>query len=120
MPVPASTLELLHRDSIKHRGKIEQAARCSCFHCKTSFPTGEITDWVDDQTTALCPRCGIDSVVPGELAPATLDAMQAYWFERSVFLPVHPRAWQALRWRLEPVLRRVAWFWRTRVQGGAS
>jgi hypothetical protein len=45
--------------------------RCGCFYCLATFEAREILEWVDDQVvegercgvTALCPRCGIDSVV---------------------------------------------------------
>jgi len=60
-----------------------------------SFPPGEISEWVDgaqietgeleDGVTALCPRCGIDAVLPAE-APIHLTAelfleMKAYFFD---------------------------------------
>jgi hypothetical protein len=62
------------------------------------FPPSEIKDWIDPAPgeriatdeldageTALCPRCGIDAVLPDRLPGATLDAallreMHAFWF----------------------------------------
>jgi len=29
----------------------------------SSVPPNEIQDWTDDGDTALCPKCGIDSVI---------------------------------------------------------
>lgn len=75
--------EAAHRRSIRHRGELERSTRCGCFHCLAEFPPSEIRTWTDDATTALCPRCGIDSVIgDGELAfdHAFLTGMRARWF----------------------------------------
>ena len=50
--------------------------RCGCFYCFATFEVREIVEWVDEQVvagerfgvTALCPQCGIDSVVEEEPA----------------------------------------------------
>jgi hypothetical protein len=57
---------------------------CGCFYCGHLFMPKEITDWVDENQTALCPRWGIDSVI-GSVAgfPLTkefLDEMHRYCF----------------------------------------
>ena len=79
-----------HRYSIRHRAKVEASALCGCFYCKRTFTPAEIRDWVDDSApglpgeTALCPRCGIDSVIGSAagypITPALLVAMHEYWF----------------------------------------
>ena len=57
--------------SSNHRDAVSKAERCGCFHCCADFAPGEITEWIDpasddmqEGTTALCPKCGIDSVIP--------------------------------------------------------
>ncbi len=45
----------------------------------------EINEWVDDDTTALCPKCGIDSVIGSASEypvenPAFLNAMHRLYF----------------------------------------
>jgi hypothetical protein len=45
--------------------------------------SSEIAEWIDDGQTALCPRCGIDSVLPvidGKPDVVLLWAMHRYWF----------------------------------------
>ena len=41
-------------------------------------------EWIDDDNTALCPKCGIDSVIGTKSGyPITkefLGQMQAHWF----------------------------------------
>jgi hypothetical protein len=47
----------------KHRVALEASDRCGCFFCFRTFTTAEIRSWVDGNQTALCPHCGIDSVI---------------------------------------------------------
>jgi hypothetical protein len=93
-------LEQIHKASSRHRERIERSTICGCFYCLAAYPPGEIKDWVDGArdgedldkgVTALCPRCGIDSVLPDDVSgapitPELLEAMHAYWFERTVRL----------------------------------
>ena len=47
----------------RHRGELEASTRCACFFCFRSFPPAEIKAWVDGESTALCPGCGVDAVL---------------------------------------------------------
>jgi hypothetical protein len=44
----------------------ERSELCGCFHCLAVFPPSLVSEWIDEVddvgTTAMCPRCGIDSV----------------------------------------------------------
>ncbi len=79
IPEPFRTAHVL---GIRHRRQLAHAGRCGCFYCLAFFNAAEITDWTDDDETALCPRCGIDSVLPAteEITPEFLKQMQEYWF----------------------------------------
>jgi hypothetical protein len=52
-----------HTHAARHRNEIERSEQCGCFYCLETFVPGEIQDWTDDGATAMCPRCGIDSVL---------------------------------------------------------
>ena len=52
-----------HKHSSRHREEIEASARCGCFFCFRTFASTEIKAWIDGKQTALCPRCGVDSVI---------------------------------------------------------
>lgn len=58
---------------------------CGCFYCLEIYSPTEIEEWIKDtKGTALCPYCGIDSVI-GESSgyPITkefLRKMQKHWF----------------------------------------
>jgi hypothetical protein len=78
-----------HRHCMNNRGQLEVSSSCGCFFCKAVFPPNEVTEWCDDDQTALCPRCGIDSVLASESGfpvgdSAFLDAMHRRWFENII------------------------------------
>jgi hypothetical protein len=87
-------LKEVHHYSSRHRHLVERAARCGCFYCGAMFPSHEVETWCDDPeegvsatagTTAICPRCGIDSVLPDNipgvrLSMELLTAMREHFF----------------------------------------
>lgn len=77
------------RSSRYNRESLSKADTCGCFHCKKIFKTSEIKEWVDKDwdgvyQTALCPYCGIDTVVGNNseisLTMDLLERMYAFWF----------------------------------------
>ena len=77
-------LRVAHKKSIYHRVEIERSQKCGCFHCEAIFDPDQIEDWTDDNTTALCPLCGIDSVIGDrsgfEITKRFLEEMHEVWF----------------------------------------
>jgi hypothetical protein len=76
-----------HKFSIRNRKHVEESEVCGCFYCLAIFAPAEIEDWTDEddeQDTALCPRCGIDSVIGSScgapITPEFLGAMNMKWF----------------------------------------
>jgi hypothetical protein len=86
--------ESLHRLCSANRDTLARCSRAGCFYCCEIFAPAEIMDWVDGQQvvtgstadgiTALCPRCGIDAVIPEmegvALSKDLLVEMKAHWF----------------------------------------
>jgi len=74
-----------HKFSINNREKLQKDKKCGCFYCLKIFSPSEIENWIPDtKGTAMCPYCGIDSVI-GEYSgfPVTTDflsEMKEYWF----------------------------------------
>ena len=62
-----------------HRREIEASDRCACFFCFGTFKASDIKSWIDANQTALCPRCGVDSVL-GSASNQRLDD----WFLRGL------------------------------------
>ena len=76
-----------HKHSIRHKSKIISDDKCGCFCCISIYTPSEIVEWIDDgeDSTALCPICGIDSVI-GESSgyPIELEfltRMKKHWFD---------------------------------------
>lgn len=74
----------VHRFSIRHRTQLEASDRCGCFYCLAVFSPSDIVTWIDGDDTALCPTCGIDSVIGSAsglpITPEFLSKMRAHWF----------------------------------------
>ena len=74
-----------HRHSIRHREELRNSEKCGCFHCLDIFDYRNIDDWCDGGDTALCPTCGIDSVIGSDSGyPITkdfLESMKRHWFD---------------------------------------
>jgi hypothetical protein len=80
-----SDAERAHAHSLSNRTGIERSDRCGCFYCLAVFSPSEIDEWVEDarSDTALCPRCGIDSVLGDAAVPLSgrlLREMRRMWF----------------------------------------
>ena len=94
MTYSRADLDSIHRFSDHHRELLARSERAGCFYCRRTFDPREITKWVDgaqresgetsDGVTALCPRCGIDAVLPSAMqVPLTaelLAEMHSHWF----------------------------------------
>jgi len=86
-----------HAHCSRHAIELGKSVRCGCFYCLEIFEPSQIKDWIMERearadfepsaeadSTALCPRCGIDAVI-GDAAgfPITsefLQTMKTYWF----------------------------------------
>ena len=77
-----------HDRSRNHRAEILKSETCGCFYCLKNFSPSQITEWCDEVDgvgqTALCPFCGIDSVIGSAsgypVDQAFLKAMNKVWF----------------------------------------
>ncbi len=52
-----------HLSSFRNRKRIMKSAQVGCFYCETVFSPAEIKEWTDTNETAICPKCGIDSLL---------------------------------------------------------
>lgn len=78
-----------HQYCSNHKEKLSMDMKCGCFYCLKIFSPTSITEWLNEENgdsggTALCPFCGIDSVI-GESSgyPITetfMKEMYDYWF----------------------------------------
>ena len=92
MTFSEDAIKAAHKHSSRHRRELIKSDECGCFYCGSVFALNEVRDWLsgvvddlDEEDTALCPRCGIDSVIGDNSGyPVAnskfLAAMRAYWF----------------------------------------
>lgn len=76
--------EAAHHRSLNNRQLLSDGGECGCFYCLSTFDAGEVTDWVHDGSTALCPRCHMLSGRVDSITPAFLQRMHEFYFERKV------------------------------------
>jgi hypothetical protein len=78
-------LELAHDGCTSHKEEILTSSLCGCFYCEQLFSPNEIEEWIEEKLgeTAICPKCGIDSVL-GSKFPIKdsefLKRMNNYYF----------------------------------------
>jgi hypothetical protein len=78
-------IRLAHNKSATNRRDIEKSTICGCFYCRQTFVPAKIKEWIDEaDQTALCPFCGIDSVIGDrsgfEITEEFLRVMREFWF----------------------------------------
>jgi NAD-dependent SIR2 family protein deacetylase len=55
-----------HGKSSSHKKEILESEECVCFYCQETYPPTEIVEWIEENNggeTAVCPKCGIDSIL---------------------------------------------------------
>lgn len=81
-----------HKYSSNHMNQLKKDTVCGCFNCGEIFSPSEIEHCLiadndcDRGGTALCPYCGMDSVIGASsgypITPEFLAQMRRYWFGR--------------------------------------
>ena len=79
-------LHAAHKIPYANKTRLSVPQKCGCFYCLRFFSSEDIVDWSVDKPdwTAICPYCGIDSVI-GEndgypLTEDFLEEMFEEWF----------------------------------------
>lgn len=80
-------ISVVYRFSSKNKKLLTRGEVCSCFCCLRSYDPEEITEWVDEGQTAVCPYCGVDAVLPQSKRYDVLDSnllkeMNSVWFKK--------------------------------------
>ena len=73
--------------SFNNKEQISRSKRCGCFSCLGTFDATTIKYWIDNDTTALCPICSIDSVLGDateDIGEERLKYLKRYWFNDTV------------------------------------
>ncbi len=80
-----SDFKKAHEHCANNRQEIERSEKCGCFHCIKIFDKSQIKNWLNEKDgTALCPFCGIDSVIADKsgfsITKEFLEEMKDFWF----------------------------------------
>ena len=73
-------IEEATRIAWKNRSKIKEDTVCSCYYCLSKYDGGEISEYLDNEQTAVCPKCGIDSVIPEDVDEEILMDVNEKYF----------------------------------------
>jgi hypothetical protein len=77
-------IKLASEYSINNREQIKASEKAGCYCCLSIFSPKDINKYYDNGMTALCPKCGIDSVIGSKSGyPINLEILQKMhhcWF----------------------------------------
>ncbi|MFC1639036.1 cytoplasmic protein [Patescibacteria group bacterium] len=73
--------------AVRNREQLAESDEAGCYYCRNVFPASEVSNYVieeDGTETAVCPKCGLDSVLADsagiELSAENLEQLNEYWF----------------------------------------
>ena len=70
--------------TIENKKQVLASQTCRCANCLATFSGAEVTEFTDKGKTAICPKCGVDAVLPDcveGLDDQLLQEIHDYWFE---------------------------------------
>ena len=82
----------LHHSTFRNEKQIKNSQTCGCFYCNSIFKPDDVNQWCDNDgrgdPTALCPNCGIDSVIGDacgvKITPSFLQLMNLQFFGEGI------------------------------------
>lgn len=73
--------------SFNNRAALARSSVAGCYSCLGTFKPEQVTAWVHDDTTAVCPLCDADTVLPNVSDLATLRTAHAGTFDDAETVP---------------------------------
>lgn len=67
-------------DLSRHNYNRARGTTCGCYYCLEIVNGTDITETCDNGLTAICPKCGIDSLLPGIIDENLLEQGNEMWF----------------------------------------
>ena len=84
LPNSHPDLDAAHKHCFLNRSELTRSEVCGCFYCFAIFSPAEIHEWIDDDRTAMCPRCPVDAIIGSAsgypINMAFLKQMHDRWF----------------------------------------
>jgi len=73
--------------AFKNREAVLQSQVCGCYNCLEVIQVEDIDLWTDDDETALCPKCTMDTLLPESLGcpldTTSLMEIRDHWLRPS-------------------------------------
>ena len=70
-------------EAFKNKTRIASSRQAGCYHCCKIYPAESVTLFTDNGQTAICPECGVDSVLGSasgiELTVENLEKINKEW-----------------------------------------
>lgn len=70
-----------------HKNEIENSIKVGCYSCITIFDSDKIDEYCENDTTAICPYCYVDAILPDTIpVPLTIDILTQLnntWFSHA-------------------------------------
>ncbi|WPP52417.1 hypothetical protein [Catalinimonas niigatensis] len=76
-------LELAINFATSNQQDLMKSDKAGCYYCRKIYPASEVKEFLEEEATALCPKCGIDSVLPDyvyDLSINNLRELHQFWF----------------------------------------
>jgi hypothetical protein len=71
----------LHKKCTRNQLQLENCIKAGCFYCRRIIDPATIKEWTGfEKQCALCPFCGIDSVLPDVIDLEVLNQMHERYF----------------------------------------
>lgn len=68
------------RQSFGNAEAVRKSAFVSCYFCIRRHLTASVSEWADSGTTAICPNCEVDAILPGWHSDSDLAETHKKWF----------------------------------------
>lgn len=72
--------------AFKNKEAVGASQICGCFNCLQIINVSDIEFWTDDDETALCPNCTLDTLIAESLNvpldEETLKKIRDHWFNK--------------------------------------
>lgn len=77
-------VQAAHEFSLHNKSALQNSETAGCYQCLAIFPPSEIEEFTDGNDTALCPKCGTDSVLGDSsgypIVKEVLSQLKKHWF----------------------------------------
>ncbi len=87
LPAYRGPMSYIALQSFNNRAALARASVAGCYTCLSAFKPEDVTSWTHDDSTAVCPLCDAETVLPGVGDLTALRAAHASLHETAETVP---------------------------------